>query len=158
MPTPVKNLDNMSKHLTNDEIEARISAEADVLPHRKIKRPARIGKDTGAKRYWSSVLKDMEGLSILDALDANTLAIYCEKCARRDEMQTYYQKLRQQYAEDPENATIKLMIKLDAEIKGSEDAILTYAGKLGLTPESRSRLAKRLAEQEDGDPDDDLFA
>ena len=50
------------------------------------------------------------------------------------------------------------MIKLDSEIKGSEDAILTYASKLGLTPESRNRLAKRLAEQEDEDPDADLFA
>ena len=158
MPTAVKNLDNMSKHLTKDEIAARASAEADVLPHRKIKRPTRIGKDTGAKRYWSTVLKDMEGLSILDALDANTLAIYCEKCARRDEMQLYYQKLREQYAAEPDNATIRLMIKLDSEIKGSEDAILSYASRLGLTPESRSRLAKRQAEQEDEDPDADLFA
>ena len=158
MPTAVKNLDNMSKHLTKDEIAARASAEADVLPHRKIKRPTRIGKDTGAKRYWSTVLKDMEGLSILDALDANTLAIYCEKCARRDEMQLYYQKLRGQYEAEPDNATIRLMIKLDAEIKGSEDAILSYASRLGLTPESRSRLAKRQAEQEDEDPDADLFA
>ena len=30
--------------------------------------------------------------------------------------------------------------------------------KLGLTPESRARLARRMAEQELGDPDDDLFA
>ncbi len=158
MPTPAKSLDNMTKHLTKDEIAARASAEADVLPHRKIKRPSRISKDTGAKRYWASILKDMQGVSILDTLDANTLAIYCEKCARRDEMQAYYQKLREQYAKDPDNATIRLMIKLDAEIKGSEDAILTYASKLGLTPESRNRLAKRLAEQEDEDPDADLFA
>lgn len=158
MPTPAKSLDNMTKHLTKDEIAARTSAEAEVLPHRKIKKPSRISKDTGAKRYWASILKDMKGVSILDTLDANTLAIYCEKCARRDEMQAYYQKLREQYAEDPDNATIRLMIKLDAEIKGSEDAILTYASKLGLTPESRNRLAKRLAEQEDEDPDADLFA
>ena len=158
MPTPAKSLDNMTKHLTKDEIAARTSAEADVLPHRKIKKPSRISKDAGAKRYWASILKDMEGVSILDTLDANTLAIYCEKCARRDEMQAYYQKLREQYREDPDNATIRLMIKLDAEIKGSEDAILTYASKLGLTPESRNRLAKRLAEQEDEDPDADLFA
>ena len=158
MPTPAKSLDNMTKHLTKNEIAARTSAEADVLPHRKIKKPSRISKDSGAKRYWASILKDMEGVSILDTLDANTLAIYCEKCARRDEMQAYYQKLREQYAEDPDNATIRLMIKLDSEIKGSEDAILTYASKLGLTPESRNRLAKRLAEQEDEDPDADLFA
>ena len=39
-----------------------------------------------------------------------------------------------------------------------KDAILAYAGKLGLTPESRNRLAKRLAEQEEEDPDADLFA
>ena len=158
MPTPAKSLDNMTKHLTRDEIEARSSAEADVLPHRKIKRPSRISKDAGAKRYWAEVLKDMEGISILDALDANILAIYCEKCSRRDEMQVHYQQLRAQYAADPDNATIRLMIKLDSEIKGSEDAILAYAGKLGLTPESRNRLAKRLAEQEEEDPDADLFA
>ena len=100
----------------------------------------------------------MDGIGILDTLDANVLAIYCEKCARRDELQEFYRSLRAKYQEDPETATIKLMIKLDAEIKGSEDAILTYASKLGLTPESRNRLAKRQAEQEEYDPDDDLFA
>ena len=101
MPTPAKSLDNMTKHLTKNEIAARTSAEADVLPHRKIKKPSRISKDSGAKRYWASILKDMEGVSILDTLDANTLAIYCEKCARRDEMQAYYQKLREQYRRTP---------------------------------------------------------
>lgn len=158
MPTPAKALENMSKHLTKAEREARSSAEDMVLPHRKIKRPARIGKDPDAKRYWTSVLKEMAGLNILDALDANTLAIYCEKCARRDELQEHYRELRARYTEDQANATFRIMIKLDAEIKGSEDAILTYASKLGLTPESRSRLARRQAEPEDEDPDSDLFA
>lgn len=158
MPTPVKALDNMTKHLTQAEIEARAQAEAVSLPTRQVKRPQRIGKDPAAKRYWTQTLKDMDGIGILDALDANALAIYCEKCARRDELQEFYRSLRASYQEDPETATIKLMIKLDAEIKGSEDAILTYASKLGLTPESRNRLAKRQAEQEEFDPDDDLFA
>ena len=158
MPTPVKTLDNMTKHLTKAEIEARSAAEENTMPSRPVKRPARISKDPAAKRYWSQALKDMDELDILDALDATVLAIYCEKCARRDDMQAYYQKLRSLYNEDHENATLKLMIKLDAEIKGSEDAILTYANKLGLTPESRNRLARRQADLDDADPDDDLFA
>ena len=158
MPTPTKALDNMTKHLTKAELEARQDAEAGTMPSRPVKRPTRLAKDSAAKRYWAQALKDMDGLDILDALDATTLAIYCEKCARRDDMQAYYQKLRAMYAEDRENATLKLMIKLDAEIKGSEDAILNYANKLGLTPESRNRLARRQAEQEDEDPDADLFA
>ena len=159
MPTPVKSLDNMSKHLTNAEREARAAAEAGTLPSRKVKRPARIGKDPVAKQYWAQILKDMEELSILDALDANALAIYCEKCARRDEFQAYYQELRAQYAEHPSAELITLMIKLDGLIKGSEDAILSYASKLGLTPESRNRMAKRIADQEtEEDPDWDLFA
>ena len=35
---------------------------------------------------------------------------------------------------------------------------LNYATKLGLTPEARARLAKRIADPEDLDPDADLFA
>lgn len=158
MPTAVKNLDNMTKHLTQAELEARAAAEAAVLPTRKVKRPARIAKDAAAKRYWDQILKDMEGVGILDTLDSNVLAIYCEKCARRDELQDYYRLIRSRWLADPETATLKLMARLDADLKGCEDAILTYASKLGLTPESRSRLAKRQAEQEEYDPDADLFA
>ena len=157
MPTPVKSLDNMTKHLTRAEIEARSGQEA-VLPSRTPKKPKLIIQDKAAGKHWSRILKAMEGLEIIDILDTDTLAIYCAKLARRDTLQAAYLKWRSLYDDDPENATLKIMIGLSSELQSIERDLLTYASKLGLTPESRVRLAKRLAEQEEYDPDADLFA
>ena len=158
MPTPPKTLSNMNKHLTRDEAEARSAAESALLPTRKLKRPKLITQDKAAGKHWTRLLKDMEGLEILDVLDTDALAIYCAKLARRDDLQAKYLEYRARYDATPENATLKLMINLSAELQAVERDLLAYASKLGLTPESRARLARRMAEQDAGDPDDDLFA
>ena len=158
MPTPVKTLDNMSKHLTREELEARTAQENTKLPTRKLKKPKLITQDKAAGRHWTRILKDMADLEILDVLDTDALAIYCAKLARRDDLQAKYIQIREAYEEDGLNATLKTMIDLSAELQSVERDLLAYASKLGLTPESRARLARRLAEQELGDPDDDLFA
>ena len=158
LPTPVKTLDNMSKHLTRAEQEARSAQEGVTLPSRRPKKPKLITQDKAAAKHWTRILKDMEGLEILDVLDTDALAIYCAKLARRDDLQAKYLQVREQYNDSPENATLRNMINLSAELQSVERDLLAYAGKLGLTPESRARLARRLAEQEAGDPDDDLFA
>ncbi len=77
MPTPVKNLDNMSKHLTKDELEARAAAQALGLPCRKPKKPKLITQDKAASRHWARILKDMQDLEILDVLDTDS------SCPRR---------------------------------------------------------------------------
>lgn len=158
LPTPVKTLDNMSKHLTRAERKAREDQENTTLPARKLKKPRLITQDKAAGKHWNRILKDMDGLDILDVLDTDTLAIYCAKLARRDDLQAKYLQIREQYSCNPENATLRNMINLSAELQSVERDLLAYAGKLGLTPESRTRLAKRLAEQDEDDPDDDLFA
>ena len=157
MPTPVKALDNMSKHLTKAEISERETAEA-MLPSRAPKRPKLIIQDKAAKKHWNRILKDMEGLDIIDVLDTDALAIYCAKLARRDDLQARYLAWRDRYDADPDNATLKVMIGLSDSLQSIEREILSYASKLGLTPESRARLAKRIAEQDEDDPDGDLFA
>lgn len=157
MPTPVKTLDNMSKHLTKAEISERETAEA-MLPSRAPKRPKLIIQDKAAKKHWNRILKDMEGLDIIDVLDTDALAIYCAKLARRDDLQARYLAWRDRYDADPDNATLKVMIGLSDSLQSIEREILSYASKLGLTPESRARLAKRIAEQDEDDPDGDLFA
>lgn len=157
MPTPVKALDNMSKHLTKAEISEREAAEA-MLPSRAPKRPKLIIQDKAAKKHWNRILQDMEGLDIIDVLDTDALAIYCAKLARRDDLQTQYLAWRERYGADPETATLKVMIGLSDSLQSIEREILSYASKLGLTPESRARLAKRIAEQDEDDPDGDLFA
>jgi len=158
MPTPVKSLSNMSKHLTKAEIEAREAQEAAAMPARIPKKPKLIIRDKAAGKHWSRILKAMEGLEIIDILDTDALAIYCAKLARRDDLQVQYLEWRERYAADPQNGTIKIMISLSEDLQAIERDLLAYASKLGLTPESRTRLAKRMAEQEEYDPDADLFA
>ena len=158
MPTPVKSLDNMSKHLTKAEIEARSGQEAAASPARRPKKPKLIIRDKAAGKHWSRILRDMDGLEIIDILDTDALAIYCAKLARRDELQALYLDRRRQYAEEPSNAMLKTMVSLSGELQAIERDLLAYASKLGLTPESRVRLAKRMAEQNEYDPDADLFA
>lgn len=158
MPTPVKSLDNMSKHLTKSEREARENQEGSAMPSRKPKKPKLIIQDKAAAKHWARILADMEGMEIIDVLDTDALAIYCAKLSRRDDLQAQYLKWRALYASEPDNGTLKIMISLSGELQSIERELLSYASKLGLTPESRARLAKRLAEQEEFDPDADLFA
>lgn len=158
MPTPIRTLDNMSKHLTKAEIAEREAAEAQQMPARKLKKPKLITQDKAALKHWNRIVRDMQGLDILDVLDTDALAIYCAKLARRDDLQAQYLAWRDRYDEDPVNATLKVMIGLSDSLQSVERDVLSYANKLGLTPESRARLAKRLAEQDEDDPDGDLFA
>jgi len=89
MPAAVKASENMTKHLTQAEREAREQAEAGVLPDRgrepKLKKPAIVSSDRRANAYWNQILKQMDGLVLLDDLDSTVLAGYCSMLARRDQ-------------------------------------------------------------------------
>ena len=89
MSAPTKPLENMTKHLTAVEIEARQAAETATLPDRpevKLRPPSYLRRDKAAGKYWRQALKRMEGLSLLDVLDTETLAIYCTMLSRRDSL------------------------------------------------------------------------
>ena len=89
MPTPAKPAENMTKHLTQSEREAREQAEAAVLPDRgrepKLKKPAIVSASKRANAYWNQIRKQMDGLVLLDDLDSTVLAGYCSMLARRDQ-------------------------------------------------------------------------
>ena len=89
MPTAAKPAENMTKHLTQTEREAREQAEAGVLPDRgrepKLRKPAIVSSNKRANAYWNQTLKQMEGLVLLDDLDSTVLAGYCSMLARRDQ-------------------------------------------------------------------------
>ena len=89
MPTLAKPAENMTKHLTQAELEAREQAEAGVLPDRgrepKLKKPAIVSSNKRANAYWNQILKQMDGLVLLDDLDSTVLAGYCSMLARRDQ-------------------------------------------------------------------------
>ena len=126
MSANAKPLENQTKHLTNAEKAARQAAEEAYLPNRKakLKMPEAVKADKAAASYWRSILKRMEGTGILDDLDAEILGIYCLGLSRRDEL-----------------LDLKALLALEKQL-------LAYADKLGLTPESRVRLARKRAAQE----------
>lgn len=166
MPTPPKLTGNMEKNLTNAELEARVAAEAGVIPDRggdvRLEKPAIMVGNSAAGRYWKKILSRMEGLMLLDDLDSDTLGVYCVMMARYETqaklLKAAATELRKSNG-DPEAVT-EAVSKLDAasgKMQSLERNILQYAEKLGLTPSGRVRLAQRRAAQMAVDPDGDLF-
>lgn len=166
MPAQAKTLDNMDKHLTEAEREAREAAEDAVLPQREkivLKSPTVVNADARAKKYWESILKRMDGLAILDDLDSEMLAGYVLMLSRRDRLAKVNQELMAaaKAKKDPE-AMLEAVDKLDSltgKLQALERNLMNYAEKLGLTPSGRVRLAQKRARAavEDQDPDADLF-
>lgn len=156
MPTKVKSTENMSKHLTREELAARTEAEAEVRPKRETVRlepPKWLGKKTSkARKLWNSVLARMEGLDILDDLDAEMLAVYC----RNVELRTTLQE-RLDAALAAEALPGKETLAIAKQISTIDGHIAGYAERLGLTPSGRARLAMKRAEAAEEDPDGDLF-
>lgn len=149
MPANVKVSDNQEKHRTRAEIQARQAAEAAVMPDRPaaLKVPRSLNKDPVAQRYWKSILERMEGLAILDDLDSEMLAIYCSALSRHRALSAGNRL-----------AMIEKLDGLMTKLQGHEKTLLSYADKLGMTPEARARLARKRATQEtEKDPDADLF-
>ena len=89
MPTAAKPAENMTKHLTKAERDAREQAEQDVMPDRdgkpKLKKPAIVSSNKRANAYWNQTLTQRAGLVLLDELDSTVLAGYCSMLARRDQ-------------------------------------------------------------------------
>lgn len=167
MAKKAKTLDAMSKNLTKAERTAREEAEAAVMPDRSrvnLKAPAYVRNDKASAKYWRSILKRMEGISLLDDLDTEILAVYCSMLSRRDATQAMYARLIQdsKSTELDSEAVVAILGKMDSllvKLQGQERSILQYADKLGLTPSGRVALARKRAAKvgsEVGD-DDDLF-
>ena len=168
MPTPAKASENMSKHMTRAEQEARAAAEAGTVPdrggHVELKPPAIMTSNAAAKRYWKAVLERMNGLVILDDLDSDALGVYCVMMARYETQCKLLAQAGKQLkaAKDDPEAVSDAASKLDAisgKMQSLERNILQYAEKLGLTPSGRIRLAQKRAAQAaaEVDPDGDLY-
>lgn len=141
MPTPPKRLDNTRKHWTAQEITARERAEQGLRRTSRVtlRAPAWLSDD--ARKVWDSVKRKLRGIELLDNLDADMLAIYCDAVAQ-------YQAITKKLQEPS--------INNDEQVKQAQSwarLVASYAEKLGLSPNSRARLAKKKAEQE---PQDEL--
>ena len=168
MPTAPKALDQMAKNLTAAELAARQAAEDETLPQRetvKLTPPPLMRSDTAAKRYWTQILKRMDGVQILDDLDSEMLGVYCSMLSRYDRSLASIRKARTDFNKadkegdaDAMESAILVLTSYEKAIQKLETTMLQYAEKLGLTPAGRVRLAQKRAElAAEAEPDGDLF-
>ena len=86
----------------------------------------------------------MEGLAILDDLDGEMLAVYCAALSRRDSLHTLCRTLMAEMEQtEAPGERLELVNKLDtilSKLQAHEKILLSFADKLGMTPEARVRL------------------
>ena len=137
MPTPPKTTENMAKHLTTAERNARQLAESQLKRNKRvyIKAPAWLGDD--ARVVFERTKAKLRGLEILDDVDADVLALYADAVAK------YQQTIKEIKPDD-----MKSILAAQAWSR----LALSFAEKLGISPNARARLAKKRTEQQA--PDD----
>lgn len=145
MPKNISSQGTMRKHQTLQEKESRKKEEERMKRTEvRLSAPDKVRRDAAAKKYWNRYVREIRELELLDNLDADMLGSYCMILARLDRIQ--------EMLGDGE-PDMDVVTKLES----TERNALAYAQKLGLTPESRARLAKRRAEELPEDPDADLW-
>ncbi len=143
MPEPLKAVDSLRGHWTKEQIEKRRAAEAALFRSKvSLIAPKEVKNNPAAKEYWKNTIERMKGISLLDDLDTDMLAAYCLQSARRDIL-----------AKIVDGGNYSMLPRLQSQ----ERLILSYANKLGLTAESRVRIAKRRADKRQIDPDGEMF-
>lgn len=148
MAKPVKSIANMTKHLTKSEIAAREAAEKSLERENvNLTKPRGFTKDKKANQHWNRIVKQFEGIELLDDLDSDALARYCKILSRIDSLEAELESAEEFVYRE------KIMVRIES----AERSQMSYASKLGLTPESRTRLAKKKAQEKPVDPEDDLY-
>ena len=151
MPTPAKDPAKLTGHWTNEQIAARKEAQQQ-LERRfvRLTAPDSVKADSVALEHWTATVKRMKGITLLDNVDIDMLAVYCLGLSRLAQLRIDERNARAEGDDYSLNNTIKL-------IQAQERIVLTYAEKLGLTPAGRVRLAKQRAEEKPATEADDLY-
>ena len=129
------------KHWTKEEVEARQQAETKVRRKNRttLKPPAWLKGD--GLLVWKDIRKKLRGIELLDNVDSDLLAIYCDAIV-------HYRESTQLLREKAVNEEGKPVFQEDL-IKATQAwarIVTQYAEKLGLTPGGRARWAKKAAE------------
>lgn len=139
MPTPVTNNLNSGKHWTKEELEAREAAVNGMKRRRvSMKPPSWLSED--ALQVWKDITRKLKGIELLDNLDSELLAIYC------DAIVNYRKCSREMVIVGDDGAPVAQEDVMKATQAWAR-IVTTYADKLGLTPGGRARLAKKKAEK-----------
>lgn len=141
------------KHWTVEEVKARKEAAEKLKRKTKIKltMPDRLGESE--KVIWDKTIKEMAGFDVLDNVDAEQLAIYCELVVKRNEALILL-KERGMIVSTEFGIKEHPCIKIE---QSYSRLILQYAERLGLTPNGRARLAKKESGKKGVDENEGLF-
>ena len=164
MSSAVKARENQTGHRTKAEKAARAEAEASVLPDRgreaDLAKPPK-GCSGAAATHWKRIVGRLDGVTLLDDLDREMFGVYCQMLARRDALNRLCETLlKDAVKSDGEAVSPEATDKLDSlvgKVAALERNLMTYADKLGFTPQSRVRLAQKRASAAAGDVDADFF-
>ncbi|MDR3591571.1 MAG: P27 family phage terminase small subunit [Negativicutes bacterium] len=170
MPGQVVSFDKMQvgskgggKHWTKKEVEQRTTAAAGMTRSRvKLRPPDWLMLDPAAADVWKRTIKRLKGFDVMDDLDSDSLAIYCQAVAGFENL------VRNQVPVPPKTGDPDLdwerrmtyesaKARREEEMRKWSRIIVSYAEKLGLTPNGRARLAKKKADKGLKDPNGDLF-
>lgn len=148
----VKRVESMKKHLTNAEKERREEGEKAFVREGEVlvQLPEYLNEDPEGQRVWCQVLADAEAFGIFDNLDAETLGTYCSVTSRIITLRKKYRSCVNGHRKTSD------MLDISKELRLLESEQLAYASKMGLTPESRIRLAQKSAGG-DGEEEDDFY-
>ena len=127
---------NGGKHWTKAEVDARLAAAEGMKRNSRTSLRAPHWLSEEAHKVWAKVRKQTYGLELLDNLDAEMLAIYCDAVVKYREA-------------SKELANLETALPIDERIKAVQAwarLVATYADKLGFTPAARARLVKRKAD------------
>lgn len=147
MPTNHVSVDKMAigkksggKHWTKAQVEARTAAAEGVKRRGKVVLRVPDWLSDDARKIWARIRRQTAGMELLDNLDAEMLAIYCDAVAR------YRQAVRNLVIVDADGVTLSK----DEALKMAQAwarIVAAYADKLGLTPAARARLVKKKADE-----------
>jgi len=153
------------KHWTKDEVERRTEAgqKFERSEPKPLKVPAWLSEE--AKKVWKKTVKDMKEFHILDKVDEDVLAVYCDAVAKHKFANLMIEAAIMQAAEpepeeDDDDDGKEKKVNMGTYVKMSQSyarIILQYAEKLGLTANARARLAKKEADAGKKGKNDDLF-
>lgn len=141
------------KHWTKKEVERRTAAAEKLTRKKKVnlKMPAWLDED--AQSVWKKTVKDMKGFDIFDKIDEDVLATYCDAVARYRQATL----LVKAFGLTEINSQGNNVVSANVKAQQSYARLMTQlAAQLGITANSRARLAKKIAE-EGADPNADLF-
>lgn len=142
------------KHWTKKQVESRADAAAKITRKKKATLKMPTWLDDEAKAVWKKTIKNMKGFEILDKVDEDALATYCDAVARHKDLSemvgTKGYTIHNAAGSLVEAPWVKSQLSYAR-------LIMQYADKLGLNANSRARLAKKIADEET-DPNADLFS